>query len=105
LRILYKPEETPATLAAKASYLGRRYLDWAQYPVTQTETSEPPEQGYIVNFQDLRFVQLPSLFSRLRGGNDRASKPLGAGVQLDRDLHVVGDVYGSGVNRKTFPEP
>jgi inner membrane protein len=105
LQILYKPEETPVTLAAKGSYLGRRYLDWAQYPVTQTETPEPPEQGYIVNFQDLRFVQLPSLFSRLRGGNDRASKPLGAGVQLDRDLHVVGDVYGSGVNRKTFPEP
>jgi inner membrane protein len=105
LRILYKPEETPITLAAKRSYLGRRYLDWAQYPITQTEMLDSPAQGYIVNFQDLRFVQLPSLFSRLRGSRDRSSRPLGAAVQLDRNLRVVGDVYGSGANRKTVPEP
>jgi hypothetical protein len=66
---------------------------------------DSPAQGYIVNFQDLRFVQLPSLFSRLRGSRDRSSRPLGAAVQLDRNLRVVGDVYGSGANRKTVPEP
>ena len=58
-----------------------------------------------MNFQDLRYAQLPSLFSRMRGSRDEASKPLGAGVQLDRNLRVVGDVYGSGANRKTYPEP
>ena len=105
LEVRYKPEETPVTLAAKRSYLGRAYLDWAQYPITQTEVLESPAQGYIVNFQDLRYAQLPSLFSRLRGGHDTASKPLGAGVQLDRNLNVVGDVYGSGRNRVTVPEP
>lgn len=110
LQIRYKPEETPITLAAKRSYLGRVYLDWAQYPITQTETlgspeQDPPEQGYIVNFQDLRFAQLPSLLSRARGGRDQASKPLSADVQLDRNLNVVGDVYGSGPNRVVFPEP
>ena len=105
LQILYKPEETPVTLAAKHSYLGRRYLDWAQYPYTQTETLDSSGQGFIVSFQDLRFVQLPSLLSRLRGGRDQASKPLGAGVKLDRNLHVVGDVYGSGSNRVFVPEP
>ncbi|MGB7599951.1 MAG: metal-dependent hydrolase [Candidatus Sulfotelmatobacter sp.] len=105
LQILYKPEETPTTLAAKRSYLGRVYLDWAKYPITQTEILDSGQQGYIVNFQDLRFAQLPSVLSRMRGGHDEASKPLGAGVQLDRNLRVVGDVYGSGANRKTYPEP
>jgi inner membrane protein len=105
LDILYKPEETPITLAAKRSYLGRVYLDWAQYPITQTETLQPPQDGYIVHFQDLRFVQLPSLFSRLRGRRDETSRPLGAGVQLDRNLRVVGDVSGSGKTRITVPEP
>jgi len=105
LEIHYKPEETPITLAAKRTYLGRVYLDWAQYPITQTEVLESPQQGYIVNFQDLRFAQLPSLFSRLRGGDEKGSKPLGAGVRLDGNLNVIGDVYGSGPNRVTVPEP
>jgi inner membrane protein len=100
LQVLYKPEETPITLAAKRSYLGRVYLDWAQYPITQTETLDPPQQGYIVDFQDLRFTQLPSLLSR--GGSRKA---LGAGVQLDRNLRVLGDVYGPASKRVTVPEP
>jgi inner membrane protein len=100
LEFRYKPEETPVTLAAKGSYLGRRYLDWAQYPITATETIDAPEGGYIVNFQDLRFVQLPSPLNR--GGGSR--RPLGAGVQIDRNLQVVGDVYGSGKG-VVVPEP
>jgi inner membrane protein len=101
LSIRYKPEETPITLAAKKSYLGRVYLDWAQYPVTATETLSSRENGYIVDFQDLRFVQLPSLFGNWRG----TRRALGAGVQLDKDLKVVGDVYGSGKAQKLYPEP
>jgi inner membrane protein len=101
LEIRYKPEETPVTLAAKKSYLGRVYLDWAQYPITETETLAPPEAGYIVNFQDLRFVQLPSLLTR-RGETRRA---LGAGVQLDKNLHVIADIYGSGKKQTAYPEP
>jgi hypothetical protein len=62
---------------------------------------DPPESGYIVDFQDLRFVQLPSLLSR----RDQPRRALGAGVQLDKNLHVLGDVYGSARNRKTVPEP
>ena len=100
LQIRFKPEETPITLAAKRSYLGRVYLDWAQYPIAETEALEPPGAGYIVDFQDLRFVQLPSPLGR--GGRRRA---LGAGIQLDRNLHVVGDVYGFGPARVTVPEP
>jgi inner membrane protein len=103
LQLRYKPEETPVTLAAKRSYLGRVYLDWAQYPITETEILGPNGQadsGYIVNFQDLRFVQLPSPLSR--SGSRRA---LGAGVRLDQNLHVVGDVYGSGDKRVVVPDP
>ena len=101
LNILHKPEETPITLAAKKSYLGRVYLNWAQYPITETEPLSPPEGGYIVHFQDLRFVQLPSLLSR-RGAPRRA---LSAGVELDKNLRVVGDVYGSDEKRTVVPEP
>jgi inner membrane protein len=101
LDIHYKPEETPVTLAAKSSYIGRVYLSWAQYPITETEALDPPEGGYIVEFQDLRFVQLPSVLGR-RDGPRRA---LSAGVQLDKNLQVVGDVYGSSEKRRIAPEP
>jgi inner membrane protein len=101
LRIRYKPEETPITLAAKKSYLGKVYLDWARYPVTETETLSSPKNGYIVDFQDLRFSQLPRLF----GPRDETRHALGAGVELNQNLQVVGDVYGSGGNRKLTLEP
>ncbi|HTT18152.1 MAG TPA: metal-dependent hydrolase [Candidatus Sulfotelmatobacter sp.] len=95
----YKPEETPITLAAKRSYAGRAFLDWAQYPVTETEVLEPPEQGYIVHFQDLRYVQAPSAF-----GRDRGRRVLGVGVKLDKDLRVIGDVYGTGKEEVIEPD-
>jgi inner membrane protein len=101
LSIRYKPEETPVTLAAKKSYLGRVYLDWAKYPITETETLPPPQGGYIVTFQDLRFVQLPSPL----GKPGQTRRALSAGVQLDKNLHVVADIYGSGENLKSYPEP
>ncbi len=100
LEIRYKPEETPVTLAAKQSYMGRAYLDWAQFPITETETLSSPREGYLVHFQDLRFVQIPTGISR--GGGRRV---LGAAVQLDKNLHVVGDVFGEGKNQVLVPEP
>jgi len=84
MRIRYKPEETPVTLAAKKSYLGRVYLDWAKYPITETEKIEPPP-GYIVRFTDLRY-DYPGRTGR---------SPLSAAVQLDRDLKVVREWFGS----------
>jgi inner membrane protein len=98
--IRYKPEETPITLAAKKSYAGRAFLDWAQYPITETEVLDPPEEGYIVHFQDLRYAQLPNMFGRNRG-----SCPLCVGVKLDKALHVVGDVYDNGKKRIVVPDP
>ena len=81
--IRYKPEETSITIAAKKSYLGRFYFDWAQYPITETDKLE--SGGYVVRFRDLRF----EYFSR-RGRN-----PLGAGVELNPDLRVVREFMGT----------
>ena len=60
MQIRYKPEETPVTLAAKKTYLGRVYLSWAQYPVTETEelANDPVDNAraaYVVRFRDLRY--------------------------------------------------
>jgi inner membrane protein len=51
----FKPEVTPAIQAAKASYFGRVYLDWAVFPLTHTEQLQGAFKGYLVRFEDLRF--------------------------------------------------
>ena len=100
LHIRYKPEETAATLAAKNSYLGRVYLDWAQYPITETEILDGPQQGYIVRFQDLRYEEVPKAV----GGNRRRSV-LSAAIKLDKNLRIIGDVYDTGKQQIVVPEP
>jgi inner membrane protein len=89
MRIHYKPEETPITLAAKRTYLGRVYLSWAQFPITETEelNSDPADNAraaYVVRFRDLRYDYPES----------RARVTLGARVFLTRDLHVVSEQFG-----------
>ncbi len=99
MQIHYKPEETPITLAAKKTYLGRVYLSWAQYPITETEQLENdpangtandpignPRAAYLVRFRDLRY-DYP--------GRD-AGAMLGATVVLTRDLQVVEERFGMG---------
>jgi len=100
LEIRYKPDETPVTLAAKRSYLGRVYLDWAQYPIAETEVLTGPRGGYIVYLQDLRYVQMPSTVN-----GDQRRHTLGAAIELDQHLHVLGDVFGTGRDRVVAPEP
>lgn len=84
MQILYKPEETPVTLAAKRSYLGRVYLDWAKYPIVETEPLNFGQDGYIVRFKDLRFSD-PARTGR---------SVLSANVVLDRTLNVVEVHFG-----------
>ena len=99
LEIRYKPEETPVTLAAKRSYTGRVFLDWAQYPITETEALQPPEQGSIVVFQDLRYGGMEGpLVGRNRSVLSRA-------VEIGPNLQVVGDVYNTASGRVVVPEP
>jgi inner membrane protein len=79
----YKPAETPATLAAKGSYLGRFYADWAKFLITKTEPTS--DGGYIVYFYDLRFGSSMPASGR---------RPLSAGVALDRNLKVKSEFMG-----------
>lgn len=94
MQIRYKPEETPVTLAAKNTYLGRVYLSWAQYPITEVEElqndpSQNSNAAYLVRFRDLRYTY---------PGSSRAT--LGAAVLLTRDLKVVQEGFGMGAARK-----
>ena len=84
MQFRYKPEETPVTLSAKKTYLGRVYLDWAQYPVTETEQLNDGAIAYVVRFRDLRYAY---------PGRDPRST-LGAMVFLDRDLRVMEERFG-----------
>jgi len=77
--VRYKPEETAVTLAAKKSYPGRVYLDWAQYPLV---TAERLEGGrFEVLFQDLRFQSAKAAAQRRRS-------LLAYHVIVDPDLQV-----------------
>lgn len=83
-QVRYKPEETPATLAAKSSSLGRAYMDWARFPITETEPLESGGRGYVVRFKDLRF----ELARR------REDYSPWAVVRLNRDLSVADMTFG-----------
>ncbi len=85
MRIRYKPEETPVTIAAKKTYLGHVYLDWAQYPMTEQE--QLPDGSYEVRFYDLRY-DLPE-----RG------RVLRSAVILDKDLRETEERFGSRVQK------
>jgi inner membrane protein len=77
-RTYFKPEVTPVTQAAKVSYLGRVYLDWAVFPLTETEQLRAAFKGYLVQFQDLRFA-----YPEMRGRGT-----MGGWVLLGPDLRV-----------------
>ncbi|MBZ5521145.1 MAG: metal-dependent hydrolase [Acidobacteriia bacterium] len=77
--IRYKPEETPVTLAAKKSRLGRVYLDWSQYPLVEADRM-PDGKSYKVQFLDLRFMNLAAI---------RRSPVLAGYVILDANLKVL----------------
>ena len=77
--VRFKPEETPVTLAAKKSRLGRVYLDWAAYPLLSVEDVEGGR--HLVHFEDLRFESAESVAQHLRPA-------LTSTVVLDPQLHV-----------------
>jgi len=82
LRFFHKRADTAAILAAKRSYAGRVYLDWAQYPlVTETVSGEDS----VVHFRDLRYN-----FPAMRGVST-----LSCTVELDGNLRVVGEKFGA----------
>lgn len=81
--VIYKPPVTPAVAAAKQSWLGRVYLDWARFPLVTDRGSAnlvasddlaPQPLDTAIEFRDLRF-SYPVL------GRD-SSKVLGAWVYV-----------------------
>jgi inner membrane protein len=63
--VIFKPPVTPATIAAKRSWLGRVYLDWAKFPLitdrgpanlVASNDLAPQPQDTAVEFRDLRFA-------------------------------------------------
>jgi inner membrane protein len=83
--VRYKPQETPVTLAAKQSQLGRVFLDWAQYPLV--EEQRLPGNRYLVTFLDLRF-------SSARALRRRMASPLAGYVVMDSQLRVESQSMG-----------
>ena len=94
MMVYYKPEETPVTLAAKKSRLGRVFLDWAQYPVVATERL-PGDAGYQVQFVDLRFTSPDAV----RG----QAPPLAGYLTLDPRLNVLDMSLGRPLVRDKGP--
>ena len=77
--VRYKPQESAVTLAAKKSWLGQVYLDWAKYPLVQE--ARLAGDRYLVTFTDLRFTSAEAL-------RRRRSSPLTGYVILDSRLRV-----------------
>jgi inner membrane protein len=77
--VRFKPEETPVTMAAKKSRLGRVYLDWAKYPLVTVEKLEG--ERFQVQFEDLRFDSVEGVVHHQR-------PPLAGYVVLDPQLRV-----------------
>jgi len=102
--VLYKPPVTAAVAAAKQSYLGRVYLDWARWPVVEDRgtvpapgSDFPPQPGWhTVEFEDLRFG-----YSPLIGGAGRSSEdpPLSGSVYVGRGREIEG-MFMSGREQK-----
>jgi inner membrane protein len=80
--VFHKPPSTLATLVAKRSWLGRVYLDWAQYPLVN-DMGEATEGMTTVLFRDLRFVYDTPIF-----GRDRRQTPLSGAVVVNDDRRV-----------------
>lgn len=89
-RVYYKPDETPATLAAKNTEFGRVFLDWADYPFVTPQ--QRPDGGWSVNFIDLRYAY-----------PERRVPPLGGTQLLDKNLQDDGVIFGSIFWRRVQP--
>jgi inner membrane protein len=101
--VIYKPEVTPAVMAAKQSWLGRAYLDWSMFPVTTDLGHDPvpyddaplPQPGWkSVQFRDLRFD-----YQAIGLGGARGSNPLGAYAYIG-PLNEIEGMFMSGKEQK-----
>jgi inner membrane protein len=78
-QLFHKPPETDASRAAKSSYLGQVYLDWAVFPFVEVQTFQGEHGGCLAEFKDLRYTYPDS----------RGRGPLGGYVVLSPGLRVL----------------
>ena len=102
--VIFKPPVTPAVMAAKRSWLGQVYLDWAKFPVVTDRGSAnvmasnglaPNPLDTAVEFRDLRFAY--SFLNRSRGNN--GSTPLTAWVYITSSGKVDAMVMDNHVQK------
>jgi inner membrane protein len=87
--LFYKPAETPATQAAKQSWLGRVYVDWSSWPlISEIGPSMPDDapagaSGWTeVRFIDLRFMYDTAMMP------GRTDPPVSGTVYIDAGRQV-----------------
>jgi len=96
-----KPPVTPAVAAAKQSWLGRVYLNWAQFPITRDSGAEAPPDAdpasaltfERVDLEDLRFA-----YSAIPGANE-GRPPLGATVYVAPNGQIEAMYMGDSVQK------
>lgn len=92
----YKPQTTAAAEAAEKTGLGRAYMEWARFPLVETEDLGEPTPGYLVHFSDVRFMY-PDGHPESHSDADPALRRgrLVAYVLLDTDLRLIREGFGS----------
>ncbi|MBV8113623.1 MAG: metal-dependent hydrolase [Silvibacterium sp.] len=97
--ITWKPPVTPAVAAAKESWLGQVYLDWAKFPLVTdlgknapiAEAPDPEPNWRTVEFDDMRFSY--SVFGEGTSPNP-GRNPLGGFVYIGPGNQVEGIFMG-----------
>jgi inner membrane protein len=79
----YKPLDSDVIRAAKSTYLGGAFMDWARFPIIEVEKRESP-LSYLVSFRDIRYAY-----------PERRGVPLSAYVVLDSNLRSVDEGFYS----------
>jgi len=79
----YKPPYSEVIRAAKSTYLGGAFIDWARFPIMEVEKRESP-LTYVVSFRDIRYAY-----------PERRGVPLSAFVVLDGNLRSVEEGFYS----------
>jgi inner membrane protein len=101
--VIFKPPVTPAVMAAKRSWLGRVYLDWARFPLvedrghanlTASDDLAPEPLDTVVEFSDLRFA-----YPVLSRGRSEATRALTAWDYITPDGRIDAMVMNGRVQK------
>jgi inner membrane protein len=95
-----KPQETPATLVAKQSRLGRAYLDWSSWPLVAEIGPSTPEDAPAgaTGWTEVQFVDLRFMYDTLMM-QGRTKPPISGAVYVDANRRVVWTDFGGRMQR------